>query len=146
MIHDASAVAERMTVPATDPREYLLAFYPKASIPPLDHVVATARPMIARVNHGVWIASCECGARGAPAPGLVVWLAIPFGFCLRCLNRSWGGGWRPVVVPPPADRAAIEAVLLCRPNLEDRNWEVHESIDDLICQNIEAGDSIPEAA
>lgn len=146
MILDGAAVAERMPTSPADPREYLLAFYPKAAIPPLDHVVMTARPMTARINHGLWIASCECGSRGVPSPGCVVWLEIPLGWCVRCGNQGTGRGWRPIVVPPADLRAEIEEILLFRPNIGDRNWEPHESIDDLIRQNIEAGDPISEAA
>lgn len=147
MILDAERIAERMTPPVADPREYLLAFYPKAPIPPLDHVVRTARPMVARINHGIWSAPCECGSRtdldrGRVAPGCVVWLSIPLGFCVRCGNQGTGRGWRPVAVPTADMRAAIEGLLSCRPNESDRNWESSESIGDLAEQNREHGDPI----
>lgn len=144
MILDAARIAERMTQRVADPREYLLAFYPKAPIPPLTHVVRTARPTIARVNGGLWKASCECGARGVPSPGCVVWLSVPLGWCVRCGNQGTGRGWRPIAVPTPETRAAIEAVLLCRPNEADRNWEPTEAIEDLLRQNREHGDPTPD--
>lgn len=146
MIHDAASLAERMATRPSDPRAYLLAFYPKAPIPPLEHVVLTARPLVARINHGLWIASCDCGARGTPRPGCVVWLDIPLGFCLRCGNQGTGQGWRPIAVPPADERRAIEAVLACRPNVGDRNWEPGETFASLWRENVAHGDPIPEAA
>lgn len=145
MIIDGRAIAtSTITPPAEDLRAYLLACYPKATIPPLDHVVLTARPMLARVNNGVWIASCSCGAKGLPTPGCVVWLDTPLGWCVRCGNQAWGGGWRPLVVPGPDERRLIEAVLECRPNVGDRNWEISETLEDLMAQNREHGDPIPD--
>lgn len=149
MISDGAAVA-RMSAFAggsADPRSYLQACYPKAEIAPLDHVVLTADPLVARINNGMWIASCSCGAppaRGAPTPGMIVFLDRPLGWCVRCGNQAWGGGWRRVVAPPVRERAAIESVLLCRPNVGDRNWEPGETIADLVAQNAEHGDPYPE--
>lgn len=151
MILDAERIAERMTRPVADPRAYLLSFYPALAdrIPPLDHVVATARPMVAYVNGGIWKARCECGMRadmerGKLAPGCVVWLSVPLGFCLRCGNQATGRGWRTVLIPPSEERARIEAVLLCRPNEGDRNWESSESVEELLRQNREHGDPTPD--
>lgn len=127
-----------------DPRAYLLACYPKAEIQPLAWTIPSARPMTARVNHGVWIASCECGAGGLPSPGCVVFLDQPLGWCVRCGNRQHGGFWRPIVAPPEHGRRLIEAILLCRPNIGDRNWEPGETIADLVAQNREHGDPIPD--
>lgn len=129
-----------------DLRAYLLAFYPKAEIPPMDHVVRTADPLVAEIHHGVWIARCPCGARGVPRPGSIVDVACPLVWCVRCGNQAVGGGWRPVLLPPEEDRAAIEAVLLCRPSVEDRNWEPGETLADLAAQNREHGDPVPEEA
>lgn len=145
-ILDAGRIASAMTTPVADPRAYLLAFYPQAPIPPISHVVRTARPMTARINHGLWIASCECGARGVPAPGCVVWISLPLGFCIRCLNRAWGGGWRPILLPPPDIRDEIERLLSLRAAVTDRNWSPDESIEDLIREQIEHGEPIWEAA
>jgi hypothetical protein len=128
----------------SDPRAALLAFYPQTSIPPLDHVVLTAEPLVARVNRGIWIASCSCGARGLPAPGTVVFLDVLIGWCVRCGNKPWDGGWRPITAPPEAERHQIEAVLLCRPNVGDRNWEPGERVADLLAQNATHGDPIPD--
>lgn len=146
-ILDGRAIAAAsLTQPDADLRAYLLACYPKASIPPLDHIVLTAEPLAARVNHGIWIASCPCGAPAdkVPTPGCVVFLDQPLGWCVRCGNQSWGGGWRRIVVPPPEERALIEAVLMSRPNVGDRNWEPGETVAMLVAQNREHGDPVPD--
>lgn len=148
MIADGAALGRQVFGEDVDPRELLLRMYPGAAavIPPLSQVVGTARPLVARINHGIWIASCDCGAPAnkIPTPGCVVFLDRLLGWCIRCQNGATGRGWRPVAVPPPELRAAIEAVLLCRPNVEDRNWEPDETLDDLIAQNREHGDPVPE--
>lgn len=138
-ILDGAAIA-----PGSDPQAYLLACYPDASIPPISHVVMTAEPLVARVNHGRWIASCSCGAKGLPTPGCIVFLGVLLGWCVRCNNGAWGGGWRPVVAPQLETRAQIEAVLACRPRFEDRNWEPPETVADLIRENREHGDPVPD--
>lgn len=147
MILDGRGIAaSSLTGEAADPRGYLLACYPQAEIPPLDHVVLTADPLVARVNHGRWVASCTCGAPAdkIPTPGCVVFLDRPLGWCVRCGNRPWGGGWRPIVVPPEGERRLIEAVLDCRPNVEDRNWETGETVELLAAENHAHGDPIPD--
>jgi hypothetical protein len=126
------------------PDEYLQRFYPGAPIPPLGQVVATATPLLGRVNGGNWIASCDCGGRGLPAPGGVVFVETPLVWCLRCLNGGTGRGWRPVVVPREGEREQIERILLCRPNVADQNWEPAESVADLLAQNVAHGDPVPE--
>lgn len=150
MIRDGSALARDLLGSDVDPRTYLVSFYPGLDhlVPPLDHVVLTARPLAARVNWGIWIASCDCGALSSkvPAPGGVVFFDGPGAalvWCVRCRNGSTGRGWRPVAGPPPAVRAAIEAVLVLRPNVEDRNWDPSETIADLVAQNVERGDPVP---
>lgn len=126
------------------PDEYLRRFYPGAPIPPLSQSVATARPLVASVNGGNWIARCDCGGRGVPSPGGIVFAETPVVFCLRCRNGGTGRGWRPVTLPPSRARAQIERVLLCRANAADQNWEPGESIGDLLDQNRVHGDPIPE--
>ena len=126
-----------------DPRTYLLAFHPEADIPPLDDVAEGASPLVAEVNHGTWIAPCSCGAPGLPAPGCVVFLDAPLAWCVRCSNAETSGRWRPVLLPPDDERVAIEAVLACRPQAGDRNWEPTETVADLVAQNVEHGDGVP---
>jgi hypothetical protein len=102
--------------------------------------------MVGRVNHGVWIASCECDAPRdtVPSPGCVVFLDVPLGWCVRCGNRRHGGFWRPIIIPPPEERRLIEAILDCRPRVEDRNWEPGETVELLAAENTAHGDPVPD--
>jgi hypothetical protein len=146
MILDGERLTRELHGEVLDPREHLLRLYPDVAdrVPPLDRVVLTAVALPARVNHGVWIASCPCGARGTPAPGGVVFTATPLVCCARCGNQAAGRGWRPVALPNEPTRRRIEAILLCRPRVEDRNWEPGETLDDLMRQNREHGDPVPD--
>lgn len=58
-------------------------------------------------------------------------------FCPNCLNAGHDGRAR--VVKFPNDRAAIEGLLVLRPNPNNRNWLPHETIDDLKKENAEHG-------
>lgn len=77
-----------------------------------------------------WVALCpDCG--GAE----YVWLDDPRFMCVSCRNASIGGLWRPLRVP--ADREAIEAALLARPDPTTRHWLPGETVDDLLAENDE---------
>jgi len=125
------------------PRALLLAFYPEAEIPPIADVDHAGPPMVAEVNHGVWIAPCECRSPGDPSPGCIVWLAEPIGWCIRCSNAAAGGRWRPIVLPEPVERSAIEAALEARPLIATRNWTPGETVAELARQNAEHGVEVP---
>jgi len=62
-------------------------------------------PVTARIDHGRWIADCEC--KGAEYVDPVE----PIFFCLSCMNANHGGLLRPVVFPPYKIRKKIEAGL-----------------------------------
>lgn len=142
MVIDGRVAANASLVPYPDPRAYLLGFYPDAAIAALDAVDPTADPLVARVNHGAWIASCPCGAEGAPSPGMLVFVDAPIAWCVRCENAATHGAWRPVVLPPPDERDAIEAMLAARPDSATRNWAPGESVADLAAENVAHG--LPE--
>lgn len=139
MVLDGRAAADASLMPAAHPRAYLLAFYPEAQVAPIDRVDALATPLVARVNHGTWIAPCPCAAPGLPRPGMIVFKDTPIAWCLRCENAEVGGAWRPVVLPPPDEVAAIEALLSARPDLATRNWEPGETVADLAAENAAHG-------
>ena len=44
----------------------------------------------------------------------------------------------------PTERASIEAIVALRPARNHRNWELGETVDDLIQQNIQHGDPVPD--
>lgn len=149
MILDGAAISERLLGEVLAPRELLVRAYPMldAVVPPLDHVVLTARPLVARVNHGHWIASCDCGAPAdkIPTPGGVVFFDRPLVWCVRCQNGGTGRGWRPVTVPSPEWRAAVENVLGYRPDVTTRNWEPGETVAQLVAENVAHGIPVPAA-
>lgn len=55
--------------------------------------------------------------------------------------KEAGEFWIPVF---PAERSEIESVLRLRPSHENMNWTPAESLADLIQQNIDRGDPVPE--
>jgi len=59
------------------------------------------RPVLAYVNHGRWVADCDCNSAQVVSP------ADPRFLCPECVNAVSGGRWRPVLFP--ADPAEIEA-------------------------------------
>lgn len=59
----------------------------------------------ARIDHGRWIADCECNGAEYVDPD------EPIFFCLSCMNAANGGKLRPVKFPPVKIRAKIEARL-----------------------------------
>lgn len=102
-------------------------------LPPPTDVDAEAPPAHAYVNPldpvepvSRWIADCpDCRAGSA-----YVWLEGPHVmFCLACANASIGHRWRPVAVP--AERQAIEALLMARPLSRLRAWAPGEAVDRL---------------
>ena len=86
----------------------------------------------AYVNHGRWVASCECGGAEVVSSG------DPFFMCLSCYNEADGGKLRRVLFP--RNRSALEGVLLGRKEPGSRNWEVGETVADLKRQNSARGD------
>lgn len=119
----------------------------------------------AYVNNGRWIMDCPTCATPLPARETPV-------VCPRChpdmLARAWrqmsNGDLRPVVdyelvaaaqtharekdeeYTPiyPAEREQIERILRMRPAPKNMNWIPEETVQDLIDQNVEHGDPVPE--
>lgn len=62
--------------------------------------------VVARVDHGRWIADCpDCNGAEYVDPD------EPVFFCFGCLNTQYQGQLRPVRFPPPEIRERIEANL-----------------------------------
>jgi hypothetical protein len=106
----------------------------KVSLP--TETAEDAVPALACVNvlgrNARWIATCpDCG--GAE----YVWMDDPRFYCVSCRNASIDGLWRPLRVP--AEREAIEAALMARPDPTTRHWLPGESVDDLLDENREHG-------
>ena len=88
-----------------------------------EEVDETVPILEAEVNHGRWIANCECfGAEEVdPRDGLF--------FCFSCGNAISGGKLRRVVFPDNYE--AIEMALAVRPHEAFRNWVPGMTIEDL---------------
>lgn len=86
----------------------------------------------AEINHGRWLVRCPfCSGAEEADPG------EPVFYCLSCGNADFGG--RVMNVEFPADREAIEMVLLARPDIGSRNWSFEESLEDSALENVEHG-------
>jgi len=83
----------------------------------------------AEINHGRWIARCACGGAEDVSP------AEPVFYCLSCGNADNDGHVMTIEFPTAAAREAIEAALLKRLEMENRNWQPGESLDDLMGEN-----------
>lgn len=99
-------------------------------MPRFPRAASLERTVAARINHGRWLWDCaHCSAAQVCTP------ADPRAFCVSCFNR--GDGWWPVEFPE--DKAAIEELLVRRPDASQRNWRPGESIEDLQLENLGLG-------
>jgi hypothetical protein len=101
----------------------------------LGDVDNTAPPVLARINHNLWIADCECAGAEAVDPGQ----PEQGFFCFSCYNIIHGGLPRRVVYPKDAVRAKLEQRLLLRPDVLTRNWVPTETVEDLERENVAHG-------
>lgn len=133
---------EHLIQGVTSREGYLLAFerhcaegrrrYPGLEWPRLWRSVATVTPI---VSGGSWKVSCA--THGCGEFPLVKFEWDGLAICFNC-GATYEG------IQPPDDRAAIERVLLLRPEPHTRNWLPSESVQDLIAENCDHG--IQEAA
>jgi hypothetical protein len=82
-----------------------------------------AKPILAYVNHGRWVAACPCGSVVAVA------FDWPHAHCPDCLREHT------ITWPTKAKRACIEEVLILRPMLATQNWGPGETIAALVAEN-----------
>ena len=87
----------------------------------------------ATVNWGRWIVDCPSRCNSA----MLVEPDDPRFACVRCGSPENEGHWYRVVFP--ADRTALEAELLKRPNVENRGWVPGQRVADLQSENKEHG-------
>lgn len=85
-----------------------------------------ATVLSAYINDSRWVADCSCGS------GLSVDADTAKAYCFGC-------GKRFVAISIPANRAAIEDLLLVRPNRHNRNWVPGETEADLAAENTREG-------
>jgi len=96
---------------------------------------ATKKSVKAYINWGRWVADCpDCnGAEIVSKAEKKLW-------CLSCNNVYNDGKCYSVTFPKNTE--AIEKIILARPNLENRNWEVGETVTELKKQNKVHGDPV----
>lgn len=93
-------------------------------------------PVEAHINLNRWTANCECNSC------ILVDPKDPIFFCLNCMNSFQNVLGQPQPPRPvifPKDWERIEQILLMRPNPWNRNWETHETIEDLEKENTAHG-------
>lgn len=88
-----------------------------------------AAPLVARVNHGRWLADCPTGDGDAPVIDPEWGIAI----CLTC------GSIFTTSIVLPAEWPAIDAALMQRPLAPNRNWTHAETLADLLADNAAHG-------
>lgn len=84
-------------------------------------------PVVARIDHGSWVADCPCGAGMAVEPDWGVAL------CFGC------GAEHSITLPEASDRETLEALLLARPHMKNRNWHPSESLTSIRNENTQFG-------
>lgn len=102
----------------------------------------------ARINQGRWVVDCAspiCTSAmtlGPPAMDIEerVWPGLSIGqdvmTCRDCGYTTQGVEW-------PPDPRGIELILSWRPDPVTRNWEPHETLTDLVAENLEHGVGVP---
>lgn len=103
-----------------------------------DHVA------VVYANHGRWVAECPrefCfnAEHLGFHQGILGGLEPDAMHCQECAT-SWPARW-----PAPALRQGVEQLLSDRPDPRTRNWQPHETLHDLLEQNIEHG-IVPQQA
>lgn len=97
-------------------------------------VTSNAEPLLAYVNNGRWVVSCECGgAEFAWEEGLFM--------CRSCFNGKHKHDLRRSIFPD--QRIGIEKQLVMRP-LPNRNWIPSETLEDLVRENLDHKDELLE--
>lgn len=88
--------------------------------------LAEVGPLPAYLNHGAWVADCPlCKSAERVLIGQRQFR------CRAC------GFMADITFPP--EWADIMRAVMVRPKLENRNWLVGETVDDLLAENIEHG-------
>lgn len=84
----------------------------------------TGTSVAAYVNHGRWVARCQCGS------GMGCWVENPEAACMDC-GRIYAVEW-----PDPGERVVAEEILSARADPTTRNWDpATETVDRLNTEN-----------
>lgn len=105
------------------------------SIQPLLEARINAAPIgLSRSYEGRWIADCPGQCGGAECVDLDNLIFM----CCSCWNAAYDHQWLKVTVPPTERRKQIERLLLKRPG-KARNWLPHETLSDIVTENLARG-------
>lgn len=84
------------------------------------------------VRQGRWIVQCpHCAGAQLGAPDIDRFI------CVDCANVAVDGQWLRVLWPDDEGVQAIEAALVARPDVVTRCWESHETVGQLLFENME---------
>ena len=99
--------------------------------------ITDAPPLIAKINHGDWIAQCDLlQDTDFPCNGsVVVTFTDPLFFCDNCCNVEYQNKLRMVQFPDETNRLIIEELLTNRPHPSLRNYNKHDTIATLQDEN-----------
>ena len=113
-------------------REYLTYYYQRNGLGDTPNITDLGDPLYAYISCGRWLVECLVCHTAAVADS-----DDPLFICPGCGD----GGWHEVIFPP--DKTAIEDTLLRRRGFRDyaptRNWEVSQTIEDLVTENLDHG-------
>jgi hypothetical protein len=85
------------------------------------------------MNHGRWIAQCQCGSSEQVHDGQgQVRCRSEYGGCDRKIKLQWPDGWQ-----------EIDRIVADRP-MPNRNWRWGEPLEQLVAENVIAGDVVRE--
>lgn len=99
----------------------------------------------ARVSWGRWVVDCAaplCTSALTLGPDLldesgnIVRYGLTWG---RDTMRCWDCSHVTAPIVWPRDPIAIQMMLIRRPDIRTRNWEPHETLDDLLVENVTHG-------
>jgi hypothetical protein len=121
------------------PEIILLVMRRGVMVPPITDVDEHAAPALAYINPLTngrvrWIAECPYCKSFGRTRAEYVWMSTPLLFCTACANRAIGSYWRPVALP--AERDAIERLLLARPDPLTRAWAPGETLEQMTAENV----------
>ena len=102
--------------------------------------------VLAKVNHGRWLADCPFTHEGQPCIGAECVTEDDPGFlCLSCGNVDVGGDFVLVKFPPADQRHKFERSLALRPEAL-RNWLPGETPAKIAAENRKHGIPVPKGA
>lgn len=100
--------------------------------------------VMAEIYHDCLVARCPTlGADDRPCGGAsFLWADSGLFMCADCFNSATDGLWRRAAIPEYI--ADVVEILGYRKLPNERNWNPTETVEDLLKENMEHGDAIPQ--